>query len=78
MAKGRPYAQLNPEQQIHFGQCRLTIMVLENATSDEVRDMFLRLQNGTPLNAEQKWMLSARKWVDTPAGSRPSRSSPHR
>ncbi len=54
MAKGRPYAQLNPEQKIHFGQCRLTIMVLESATIDEVRDMFLRLQNGTPLNAQQK------------------------
>lgn len=54
MARGRPYAQLNPEQKIHFGQCRLTIMVLERATIMEVRDMFLRLQNGTPLNAQQK------------------------
>lgn len=54
MAKGKPYSQLNPEQKIHFGQCHLTIMVLENATIDEVRDMFLRLQNGTPLNAQQK------------------------
>lgn len=54
MAKGRMYSQLNAEQRIQFGQCRLTIMVLENAAIGEVRDMFLRLQNGTPLNAQQK------------------------
>ncbi len=54
MGKGRFYRQLNAEQKVHFGQCRLTIMVLESATIDEVRDMFLRLQNGTPLNAQQK------------------------
>jgi hypothetical protein len=29
-------------------------MVLEKASIDEIRDMFLRLQNGTPLNAQQK------------------------
>lgn len=29
-------------------------MVLECATIDEIRDMFLRLQNGTPLTAQQK------------------------
>jgi hypothetical protein len=53
-AKGRTYAQLNADQQIAFGQSRLTIMVLEDATIDEIRDMLLRLQNGTPLNAQQK------------------------
>jgi hypothetical protein len=30
------------------------MMVLEDATVDEIRDMFLRLQNGTPLNGQQK------------------------
>ena len=54
MARGKRYDQLNAEQRIHFGQCRLTVMILERATIDEVRDMFLRLQNGTPLNAQQK------------------------
>ena len=37
-----------------FGMRPLTIMVLEDATISEVRDMFLRLQNGTPLNAQEK------------------------
>jgi hypothetical protein len=54
MAKGKKYAQLNAEQQIKFDETPLTIMILENANIDEIRDMFLRLQNGTPLNAQQK------------------------
>jgi hypothetical protein len=54
LARGRPYQTLNAEQKIKFGMCPLTIMVSENATISEVRDMFLRLQNGTPLNAQQK------------------------
>ncbi|MGD9851059.1 MAG: HNH endonuclease family protein [Nitrospirales bacterium] len=54
MAKGKHYAQLNAEQKLTFQQKPLTIVVLQNATIDEIRDMFLRLQNGTPLNAQQK------------------------
>lgn len=54
MAKGKQYAQLNAEQKLTFQQKPLTIVVLQNATIDEIRDMFLRLQNGTPLNAQQK------------------------
>lgn len=54
MAKGKNYNQLNAEQQIKFYENPLSVMVLENATIDEIRDMFLRLQNGTPLNAQQK------------------------
>jgi hypothetical protein len=53
-AKGRRYEQLDAEQQLEFDQAALTIMVLEDATIDEIRDMFLRLQNGTPLNSQQK------------------------
>ncbi|MDL1968985.1 MAG: HNH endonuclease [Deltaproteobacteria bacterium] len=54
MAKGRTFDKLNAEQQIKFEERPLTVMVLEKATINEVRDMFLRLQNGTPLNAQQK------------------------
>lgn len=54
MAKGRTFDKLNAEQQIKFEEKPLTVMVLEKATINEVRDMFLRLQNGTPLNAQQK------------------------
>jgi hypothetical protein len=54
MARGKHYAQLNVEQKISFQDKSLTVMVLQNATIDEIRDMFGRLQNGTPLNAQQK------------------------
>jgi len=53
MARGRYYRQLNADQKIKFGDSPLTVMVLQ-ATIDDIRDMFLRLQNGTPLNAQQK------------------------
>lgn len=54
MAKGKFYAQLNVQQQIKFEEKSLTIMILEDSQIDEIRDMFLRLQNGTPLKAQQK------------------------
>ncbi len=54
LAQGRPYANLSFDHQLKFKQYSLSMMVLEDATIDEIRDMFLRLQNGTPLNAQQK------------------------
>jgi hypothetical protein len=54
MAKGKFCKQLNAEQQIKFDEKPLTVVVLENTTISQIRDMFLRLQNGTPLNAQQK------------------------
>lgn len=54
MAKGKMYNQLNPQQKIKFGIKSLSVMILEDTTIEEIRDMFLRLQNGTPLNAQQK------------------------
>jgi hypothetical protein len=54
MAMGREYALLNPQQQLFFESKSLSIVILEDTIISEVRDMFLRLQNGTPLNAQQK------------------------
>jgi hypothetical protein len=54
LAQDRLYANLNFDQQLRFKQYSLSMMVLEDATIDEIREMFLRLQNGTPLNAQQK------------------------
>ena len=54
MARGKRYAELNAEPRISFQDKSLTVMVLQNATIDEIRDMFGRLQDGTPLNAQQK------------------------
>jgi hypothetical protein len=54
IAKGRYYNHLNVDQQLQFGQYSLSVQVLEKASINEIRDMFLRLQNGTALNAQQK------------------------
>lgn len=54
IAKGKMFTQLNADQQTKFEEKILTVMILESATIDEVREMFLRLQNGTPLNSQQK------------------------
>jgi len=54
ISQGRLFSILNPEQQLLFESKTLSIVVLEDTTISEVRDMFLRLQNGTPLNAQQK------------------------
>ena len=54
IAKGKKFESLNPDQQTIFEEKFLTVMILEDATIDEIREMFLRLQNGTPLNAQQK------------------------
>lgn len=54
IAKGKLFTQLNADQQTMFEEKVLTVMILESASIDEVREMFLRLQNGTPLNSQQK------------------------
>ena len=54
LAQGREYENLNFDHQLKFKQYNLSMMVLEDANIDEIREMFLRLQNGTPLNAQQK------------------------
>lgn len=54
VTQGRLYRELNADQQFTFDETSLTVMVLEQANIDEIRDMFLRLQNGTPLTAQQK------------------------
>ena len=54
MARGKTWEQLTADQQIVFTERSLTVMVLQATTINEIRDMFLRLQNGAPLNAQQK------------------------
>lgn len=54
ISKNKLFSQLNDDQQDDFEATALTVMVLENANIKEIREMFLRLQNGTPLNSQQK------------------------
>ena len=51
---GLKYAQLPDELRIRFDTYPLDIVLVEDADEDEVREMFLRLQNGTSLRAQEK------------------------
>ena len=48
------YEQLPDELRMRFDVYSLDVVVLEESDEDEVREMFLRLQNGTSLKAQEK------------------------
>ncbi len=49
------FGELHLDIQMKLRDCQLDVVTLDNAYSDDdVRDIFLRLQNGTPLNAAEK------------------------
>ena len=51
---GCGYSDLPDELRSRFDVYPLDIVVLEDTDEDEVREMFLRLQNGTSLKAQEK------------------------
>jgi hypothetical protein len=51
---GRGYEDLPDELRGHFDVYPLDVVILEDTDEDEVREMFLRLQNGTSLKAQEK------------------------
>lgn len=50
----RKYKGLPDELRIRFDTYALDIVLVDDAEGDEVREMFLRLQNGTTLRAQEK------------------------
>lgn len=51
---GCKYEDLPDELRIHLDLYSLDIVILDDTDEDEVREMFLRLQNGTSLKAQEK------------------------
>jgi hypothetical protein len=51
---GSGYTDLPDDLRIRFDTYSLDVVVLEDTDDDEVREMFLRLQNGTSLKAQEK------------------------
>jgi hypothetical protein len=51
---GRKYDMLTPELQDRFKNTRLAVVRIAEATDMEARDLFIRLQSGMPLNAQEK------------------------
>lgn len=51
---GLRYDQLPDDLRMRFDVYALDVVVLEDSSEDEVRELFLRLQNGTSLKAQEK------------------------
>ena len=51
---GCKYVALPDDLRIRFDTYALDVVVLEDTDENEVREMFLRLQNGTSLKAQEK------------------------
>lgn len=51
---GLNYSALPDELRMRFDTYALDVVLVEDADEDEVREMFLRLQNGTSLRAQEK------------------------
>lgn len=51
---GCGYETLSDDLRVRFDTYALDVVVLEDTDEDEVREMFLRLQNGTSLKAQEK------------------------
>jgi hypothetical protein len=61
---GCSYSALPDELRSRFDVYPLDVVVLEDTDEDEVREMFLRLQNGTSLKAQEKRNAFAGKMRD--------------
>ena len=51
---GKYFYQLSEELQSHLLDAKLPVAYIETDNSNEVRDLFVRLQSGSPLNAQEK------------------------
>lgn len=54
VVKGCAYEDLPDDLRMHFDAYPLDVVILEDTDEDEVREMFLRLQNGTTLKAQER------------------------
>jgi hypothetical protein len=52
--RGKKFTQLDEYLKDNFESYELTAILLRNSNEDEIEEMFLRLQNGSPLNAAEK------------------------
>ncbi len=51
---GKRFEELDEDTKDRFEAYELSVVILRNASGDDVEEMFLRLQNGTTLNAAEK------------------------
>jgi hypothetical protein len=70
------FSQLSDELQSQFLGTELQMAIITEATGDEVRDLFIRLQDGTPLSTQQKrdaWPGAIAPYIERLAGKMTTR-----
>lgn len=79
---GKRFDELLPEDRARFLKHPLQVVRMEEEAANEVRDLFIRLQSGTPLNPQEKrdaWPGNFTLFVIKHAGKdRHPASNPHR
>lgn len=68
---GKTFTSLSQKLQEQFLEQALSVILIDAADSDEVRDLFIRLQAGTPLTSQQvrdAWPGNAGPYVERLAG----------
>jgi hypothetical protein len=68
---GKTFSALPDSLQQEFLKYELSVVLIEHATTDEVRDLFIRLQAGTPLTAQQvrdAWPGNVGPYIERLAG----------
>jgi hypothetical protein len=66
---GPTYSKLKPDYSDAFDDFEIDIEEIEDATDDELEDLFVRLQLGTPLTTAEKLNALAGKPATSPIGS---------
>ena len=51
---GKNFDSLNPDLQKLFCDTKISVAIIDTEFEDEARDLFIRLQSGLPLNAQEK------------------------
>ena len=51
---GKSFEELDKEEQIRFRDTELSVVMIQTDAQNEARDLFIRLQAGMPLNAQEK------------------------
>jgi len=51
---GKSFEQLGKDVQLRFRNTKLPVVIIETHSENEARDLFIRLQAGMPLNAQEK------------------------
>ena len=51
---GKAFDELDKDEQIRFRDTELSVVMIQTEAQNEARDLFIRLQAGLPLNAQEK------------------------